>query len=64
MNGEPTMMNTIGKYWKALVAFAAPGAALLITDAGDGFSQRELAVAALTCVVTAAAVYAVPNRQD
>lgn len=53
----------MGRYWKAAVAFLAPGAALLIAGASDGFSQTELAVAALTCVVTAAAVYAVPNSK-
>lgn len=57
-------MTIVGRYWKALVAFAAPGAALLITGADDGISSRELAIAALTCVVTAAAVYAVPNRSE
>lgn len=55
-------MTALGKYWKAIVAFAAPGCALLISGADNGISNRELAVAALTCVVTAAAVYAVPNR--
>lgn len=55
-------MNTVGKYWKAIVAFAAPGAALLIVGANDGFTHTELAVAALTCVVSAAAVYATPNK--
>lgn len=57
-------MNTVGKYWKAIVAFAAPGCALLIvaaTDA-DGITSGELSVAALTCVVSAAAVYAAPKN--
>lgn len=57
-------MNTLGRYWKALVAFAAPGATLLIIGAEDGFTRTELAVAALTCVVSAAAVYAAPKNAD
>jgi hypothetical protein len=51
------------RYWKATVAFAAPGAALLIIGANDGFTSTELAVAALTCVVSAAAVYAAPANK-
>jgi hypothetical protein len=53
----------IGRYWKAAVAFLAPGCALLIVGADDGFTGAELSVAALTCVVTAAAVWATPNRE-
>jgi hypothetical protein len=52
----------VTRYWKAAVAFLAPGCALLITGASDGFTGTELAVAGLTCVVTAAAVWAVPNK--
>lgn len=54
----------LSRYWKALVAFVAPGAALLIVGAEDGFTRTELAVAALTCVVSAAAVYAAPKNAD
>lgn len=52
----------MGRYWKAIVAFLAPGATLLIVDSTDGFTRGELAVAGLTCVVAAAAVYATPNK--
>lgn len=59
-------MNTVGRYWKAIVAFAAPGCALLIVGATDkdGITSSEIAVAGLTCVVTAAAVYAAPKNAD
>jgi hypothetical protein len=53
----------VSRYWKAAVAFVAPGAALLIMGAPDGFTMTELAVAALTCVVSAAAVYAAPANK-
>ena len=53
----------MSRYWKAAVAFVAPGAALLIVGAHDGFTGTELAVAALTCVVSAAAVYAAPANR-
>lgn len=52
----------MSRYAKAIVAFLAPGAALLIAGSTDGLTHTELAVAALTCIVSAAAVYAVPNR--
>jgi hypothetical protein len=58
------------KYWKAGVAFVAPGAALGVlaftpgSDGGTAFTWAELGTAALTCFVTAGAVYAAPkNRQ-
>lgn len=57
-------MTIVGKYWKAIVAFIAPGAALLIVSANDGFTQTEMAVAALTCVVSGAAVYAAPKNRS
>jgi len=56
-------VSVVARYWKAAVAFVAPGAALLIVGANDGYTQTELAVAALTCVVTAAAVYAAPKNR-
>ena len=52
----------MGAYWKAIVAFLAPGATLLIAGSTDGYTTTELAVAGLTCVVAAAAVYATPNK--
>jgi 2-methylisocitrate lyase-like PEP mutase family enzyme len=55
-------VKRLAPYWKAIVAFGAPGCALLITGAGDGWTATELAVAGLTCVVTAGAVYAAPPK--
>lgn len=52
----------MSRYAKALVAFIAPGAALLITGSTDGFTTTELVVAGLTCVVTSAAVWATANK--
>lgn len=52
----------MSRYAKALVAFLAPGATLLIAGSTDGLSRTELLVAGLTCIVAAAAVYAVPNK--
>jgi hypothetical protein len=52
------------KYAKALLAFIAPGAVLLIAGANDGLTTTELLVAGLTCITTAAAVWAVPNKQQ
>lgn len=54
----------MGRYAKAAVAFLAPGATLLIAGSTDGFTRTELVVAFLTCIVAAAAVYAVPNRPE
>lgn len=56
-------MTKVGPYWKAIVAFVAPGCVLLIAGADDGWTGRELAVATLTCVVSAAAVYATPRKE-
>ena len=55
-------MSKLALYWKAIAAFVAPGCALLIVGATDGISRNELAIAALTCVVSAGAVYVVPNK--
>lgn len=61
-------MNTIAPYMKAVVAFIAPGAVSLIaalnddSKGGDAIVQSEWIAALLACVVTAAAVYAIPNR--
>lgn len=52
----------MSKYAKAIIAFLAPGAVLLITGSTDGFSTSELAVAGLTCIVTSAGVWAIPNK--
>lgn len=54
-------MTRLAPYWKAAVAFVAPGAALIVAQGGH-LSGRDWIVAGATCVVSAAAVYAVPNR--
>lgn len=57
-------MNHIAPYWKAAVAFVAPGAALLIAQATTGsIGSTDLIIDAATCVVSAAAVYAAPKNQ-
>lgn len=61
-------MTLIAPYWKAVVAFVAPGATILIaavtapSDGGTAITSAELVTALATCVVTAATVYKVPNR--
>ncbi|TLM87201.1 hypothetical protein [Pseudarthrobacter sp. NamE5] len=62
-------MNVLAPYFKAVVAFVAP-AATLITAAvqegspgGEFITQGEGITAACACIITAAAVYAVPNKQ-
>jgi hypothetical protein len=55
-------------YLKALVAFIAPGAVVIgasVTEAsvgGTAITAGEWITAAVACIVTAAGVYAVPNR--
>ena len=65
-------MNTfnIGPYWKAVVAFFAPAAVVLtsaVTEASVGgtvITQGEWITAICACVITSAAVYAVPNADQ
>lgn len=61
-------MDKIAPYWKAVVGFLAP-AAVLLTSAvqdssrgGETITQGEWITAACACVITAGAVYVVPNR--
>lgn len=60
----------LSNYWKAAVAFVAPGAALGIvafapgSDGGSAVTLAEVGIAALTCFVSAAAVYAAPKNVD
>lgn len=50
-------MSTLTRFWKAGLAFVAPGAAILLVElAGDGIQSDDLWKAGLTAVVTAAAV--------
>ena len=61
-------MNKLAPYWKAVIGFIAPGAVILTSavtaqsDAGVAISTAEWVTAACATVVTAAGVYAVPNR--
>ena len=56
-------------YAKAVVGFIAPGAVLVgsaVTDASTGGSSivaAEWVTAAVACIVTAAAVWRVPNTE-
>jgi hypothetical protein len=64
------MINRISPYWKSVVGFVAPGAVLVgsaVTDASQGGSTittAEWVTAVVACVVTAAAVYRVPNEDE
>ncbi len=55
-------MKKLAPYWKAAVAFVAPGATLIVAQQGD-LSGHDWLVALATCVVTSAAVYAAPKNK-
>jgi hypothetical protein len=61
-------MNKLAPYWKAVVAFLAPGAVVLtsaVTESsvgGENITTGEWVTAACATLITAAGVYAVPNR--
>lgn len=61
-------MHNIEPYWKALVAFLAPAAAVVGTsvlpesDGGAAITGSEWVTAVVTAVVTAAGVYAKANH--
>lgn len=63
------MMKIIAPYWKALVAFLAPGAVLIgsaVTEGsagGETITGSEWITAAVACVITGATVYGVPNQR-
>lgn len=58
----------VAPYYKAIVGFVAPGATSLLlalqdsSKGGDVITQGEWIAALLTCVVTSAAVFAIPNK--
>lgn len=58
------------KYWKAGVAFVAPGAVLVgaaVTEASEGgttITTSEWVTALVACVVTSGAVYAAPKNRE
>jgi hypothetical protein len=61
-------VNALAPYFKAVVAFIAPGAVVLTSAVTEGsaggvaVTPGELITAACATVITAAAVYATPNR--
>ncbi|WP_109507367.1 hypothetical protein [Nocardioides speluncae] len=61
------LLDKLRRVAKGLVAFAAPGAVLIgaaVTEASPGGSSittAEWVTAAVTCVVTSAAVWRTPN---
>jgi hypothetical protein len=63
-------MSRLAPYWKAVVAFLAPGAVVVGIAAqreitgGDPLSSSVWLYAAATCVVTAASVYLAPKNAD
>lgn len=63
-------MNTLAPYFKAVVGFIAPGATFLTaavlagSDGGTAITQAEAITAVAACIITAAGVYAVPNKPE
>ena len=61
-------MNALAPYFKAVVAFIAPGAVVLtsaVTEAsvgGEVITSGEWVTAVCATIITGAAVYAVPNK--
>ena len=59
---------TLGRYWKALVGFFAPGAVIIgsaVMDTSDGGSKitaAEWVTALVACVITSAGVAAANNK--
>lgn len=62
------MFDYIAPYWKAFVAFVAPGAVALIaavqpdSAGGSAITTAEVVAAVCACFVTAGGVYLTPNR--
>lgn len=60
-------MNTFAPYFKAIIAFIAPGAVVLtsaVTESsamGEIITQGEWVTALCATIITGATVYAVPN---
>ena len=61
-------MNALAPYFKALVAFIAPGAVILTSAVqsnsvgGELITSGEWVTAVCATIITGAAVYAVPNK--
>jgi hypothetical protein len=62
-------MSALAPYAKAIVAFIAPGVVAAVTavqeasPGGSTITGPEWVGIAAACILTAAGVYAVPNRQ-
>jgi hypothetical protein len=60
----------ISRIWKAVIGFVAPGAVVIgsatlsESAGGDHITTSEWVTALVACVVTAAGVYTVKNRQQ
>lgn len=60
-------MNTVSRYWKAVVAFVAPGAVLIgaatlsESAAGDKITTAEWVGALVACIVASAGVAVTKN---
>lgn len=65
-----TVRQRLGPYWKAVLAFIAPGAVIIgssvleTSDAGTAITSAEWITAAVACIVSAGAVYTVPNETE
>lgn len=61
-------MEKLAPYWKAVIGFVAPAAAIIVasvldgSDGGTAITAAEWITAACTAVITASTVYAVPNQ--
>jgi hypothetical protein len=61
-------MEAIAPYWKAVMAFLAPAATIVIasvletSDGGSRITGSEWITALATAVLTAGTVYTVPNK--
>jgi uncharacterized membrane protein len=60
-------MNTVSRYWKAIIAFIGPGAVLVgaatlsESAGGDRITQSEWIVALVACVVASGGVAVAKN---
>lgn len=61
-------MNSISKYWKAIVGFITPGVVALVaavqdgSPAGQAITTTEWVTIAAACIVTGGVVFTVPNK--
>lgn len=60
---------TLGRYWKAVIGFIAPGATIIgyavteASDQGSVITQGEFITALVACIVTAGGVAAASNKE-